>query len=173
MRLADRARQRRALDLDLEAYKRTLLEIKTRVGQLSRVDDSELQSIATDSRARASAGAPLDELLPEVYALACVFADRHVGMHPFDVQTVGAIALFSLADGRDEDGGGEDVGGRTSGRPQWDDGSGCARPHVQRLPGAPRRGLDEADLRGIRPVSRHHPTGHVDGGPEKTPTNAT
>ncbi len=68
----------------------------------------------------------------------------------------GRHGAASGQDRRDEDRRRQDAGRDAAGLPQRARGQGRARGHRQRLPGAPRRRLDGADLRVPRPLGRLH-----------------
>jgi len=56
-------------------------------------DDQQLQSESLRLKKEAKSGAPLDELLIDAYALVCEAAKRTLGLQPYDVQIMAAIAL--------------------------------------------------------------------------------
>ncbi|MFU1792588.1 DEAD/DEAH box helicase [Paenibacillus azoreducens] len=56
-------------------------------------DDQRLQAESLRLRNEAKAGTPLDELLVDAYALVCEAAKRTLGLQPYDVQIMAAIAL--------------------------------------------------------------------------------
>src|SRR2546430_8555725 len=55
--------------------------------------DAELGAKTDELRKRLDAGASVDELLPEAFAVAREAARRTVGMRPFDVQLIGGMVL--------------------------------------------------------------------------------
>uniref|UniRef100_A0A831ZJA8 Protein translocase subunit SecA n=1 Tax=Desulfacinum infernum TaxID=35837 RepID=A0A831ZJA8_9BACT len=57
------------------------------------LSDQALQAKTTEFRQRVARGEPLDDLLPEAFAVAREAAARTVGMRPFDVQIIGGIVL--------------------------------------------------------------------------------
>lgn len=60
---------------------------------MAKLNDSDLQAKTQEFKNRLMAGETLDDLLPEAFA-AVREADRRVlGMFPYDVQVMGAIAL--------------------------------------------------------------------------------
>ena len=61
--------------------------------EMARKSDEDLRSMTAAFRARLDAGASLDELLPEAFAVVREVADRTLGMRPFDVQVMGATVL--------------------------------------------------------------------------------
>ncbi|MGZ9585638.1 preprotein translocase subunit SecA [Paenibacillus marinisediminis] len=57
-------------------------------------DDKQLQAESLRLRKEAKSGTPLDELLVDAYALVCEAAKRTLGLQPYDVQIMAAIALY-------------------------------------------------------------------------------
>lgn len=73
----------------------------------SRLSDAELKQAAQRYKGRARGGESLDKMLPEVFGLVCVAAQRSLGMRPFDVQLgagvilhFGAIAELATGEGK-------------------------------------------------------------------------
>lgn len=56
-------------------------------------DDQRLQAESLRLKEEAKLGTPLDELLVDAYALVCEAAKRKLGLQPYDVQIMAAIAL--------------------------------------------------------------------------------
>ncbi|MEK4508825.1 preprotein translocase subunit SecA [Paenibacillus sp. FSL K6-2524] len=56
-------------------------------------DDGQLQVESRRLQKEAKSGTPLDELLVDAYALVCEAAKRKLGLQPYDVQIMAAIAL--------------------------------------------------------------------------------
>lgn len=56
-------------------------------------DDNQLQAESLRLQQAAKSGTPLDELLVDAYALVCEAAKRKLGLQPYDVQIMAAIAL--------------------------------------------------------------------------------
>lgn len=56
-------------------------------------DDQQLQAESLRLQKEAKSGTPLDELLVDAYALVCEAAKRTLGLQPYDVQIMAAIAL--------------------------------------------------------------------------------
>ncbi|MFX3633219.1 MAG: DEAD/DEAH box helicase [Candidatus Pristimantibacillus sp.] len=56
-------------------------------------DDGQLQAESLQLQKKAKSGTPLDELLVDAYALVCEAAKRKLGLQPYDVQIIAAIAL--------------------------------------------------------------------------------
>ncbi|GGH09580.1 preprotein translocase subunit SecA [Paenibacillus segetis] len=56
-------------------------------------DDGQLQAESLRLQKEAKSGTPLDELLVDAYALVCEAAKRKLGLQPYEVQIMAAIAL--------------------------------------------------------------------------------
>lgn len=56
-------------------------------------DEKRLQAESLRLKKEAKSGRPLDELLVDAYALVCEAAKRKLGLRPYDVQIMAAIAL--------------------------------------------------------------------------------
>jgi len=69
-------------------------DIIQRSDRLTTLSDEELLAMARKVRWDARAGIPLDQLLPEAYALVRESAARTLNMRHFPVQIMGAIAMF-------------------------------------------------------------------------------
>ena len=83
---------------------RQFKEHERRVESINRVepemellDDDELRSEADELRQRAANGEPLDDLLPESFALTREAARRTIGQRHFDVQLIGGMILHDGA----------------------------------------------------------------------------
>jgi preprotein translocase subunit SecA len=78
---------------DLRAYDEPLAEIN-RIGlDLGRLSDREIEARAREFRAQAGAGAPLESIRAVFFALARDASRRVLGLRPFDVQVLAAVAL--------------------------------------------------------------------------------
>jgi preprotein translocase subunit SecA len=82
--------------------KRQFKDYESRVASINRfepemelLDDSELRAEADKLRERARDGEPLDDLLPEAFALCREAAKRTLGQRHFDVQLIGGMVLHS------------------------------------------------------------------------------
>jgi len=60
---------------------------------MQALSDDQLQSKAEDLRRRARSGEPLDDLLPETFAVVREASRRTLGMRQFDVQLLGSMVL--------------------------------------------------------------------------------
>src|SRR5687768_11603163 len=65
--------------------------------ELELLEDEELRAQFDALRERADNGEPLDDLLPESFALTREVARRQMGMRHFDVQLIGGMVLHSGA----------------------------------------------------------------------------
>ena len=79
----------------LRQYRKTLTRINALEPELSRLSDAELQAKTGEFKARIAAGADLDSLLPEAFAVVREAGKRVLGMRHFDVQMIGGIVLHS------------------------------------------------------------------------------
>ncbi|MGZ7445501.1 preprotein translocase subunit SecA [Paenibacillus sp. TH7-28] len=77
--------------LKLKGYRDKAELIRKR--NLEAWDDGQLQAESLRLQKEAKSGAPLDELLIDAYALVCEAAKRKLGLQPYDVQIMAAIAL--------------------------------------------------------------------------------
>jgi preprotein translocase subunit SecA len=79
---------------------RKFKEFEDRVDAINRfepemelLDDAELKAAADELRERARDDEPLDELLPEAFALSREAGRRNLGQRHFDVQLIGGMVL--------------------------------------------------------------------------------
>ncbi len=115
---------------------------RARAGDADALAD-ELQAKTVEFRERRKAGESLEDLLPEAFAAARESGRRYLNMRHFDVQLMGGMVLHGgniaeMVTGRRQDAGRH--AGRLlerPGRPRR------ARGDGQRLPGPPRRRMDE------------------------------
>ena len=61
--------------------------------ELRKLSDADLAAKTPYFRKRLDQGEPLDDLLPEAFAVAREASLRALGMRPFDVQLIGGIVL--------------------------------------------------------------------------------
>ena len=85
--------QSSAIQFDLRAYDSALERIAELEPELARSTDAQLKTQAGDLRARALTGESLATLLDATFALVREFARRTLGLRPFDVQIVAALAI--------------------------------------------------------------------------------
>lgn len=72
---------------------RTLEKVKQQCARMESLDDSQLQAKTAEFKDRLQKGESLDQLLPEAFGVVCEADRRVLGMQPYDVQIMGAIAL--------------------------------------------------------------------------------
>src|SRR5512134_3311452 len=77
----------------LKQYGATVRRVNDLEPDISRLSDEELRAKTGEFRTRLAAGAALDDLLPEAFAVVREAGKRVLEMRHFDVQLVGGIAL--------------------------------------------------------------------------------
>ena len=77
----------------LSGYGKTARRINALEPELKKLPDAGLKQRALALRTRARDGQPVEELLPEAYALVREASVRTLGLRHFDVQLIGGIAL--------------------------------------------------------------------------------
>src|ERR671931_1042746 len=77
------------------AYERRVAAINRFEPEMELLEDSEIRETADALRERARDGEPLDDLLPEAFALTREAARRTLGQRHFDVQLIGGMVLHS------------------------------------------------------------------------------
>ncbi len=77
----------------LKAYQRRVPQINALEPAITALDDAELAGRTISFRERLAAGATLDELLPEAFAVVREAARRTLGQRHFDVQLIGGMVL--------------------------------------------------------------------------------
>ena len=82
-----------ANDRSLKSYQRRVPEINALEPAMQALSDDELRGKTAEFRQRLDAGATLDELLPEAFAVVREGAVRVLGMRHFDVQLIGGMVL--------------------------------------------------------------------------------
>ncbi|HZK15300.1 MAG TPA: preprotein translocase subunit SecA, partial [Solirubrobacterales bacterium] len=80
-----------------KAYEKRVEKITAIEPEMELLEDSELRTEADSLRERAADGEPLDDLLPEAFALTREAAKRALGQRHFDVQLVGGMVLHDGA----------------------------------------------------------------------------
>ena len=78
-------------------YERRVAAINRVEPEMELLDDGELRTEADELRERARNGEPLDDLLPEAFALCREAARRNLGQRHFDVQLIGGMVLHDGA----------------------------------------------------------------------------
>src|SRR5271168_3735942 len=77
----------------LKQYARTVTTINQLEPAIRALSDDELRAKTDEFRARIGAGATLDDLLPEAFAVVREASQRTLGMRHFDVQMIGGMVL--------------------------------------------------------------------------------
>jgi len=80
-------------DRSLKAYQRRVPEINALEPGLAALDDASLGQETVRLREKLAAGATLDEILPEAFAVVREGAKRALGLRHFDVQLIGGMVL--------------------------------------------------------------------------------
>ncbi len=68
-------------------------EVNAWADEVGALSDDELAAKTPEFRRRLDEGETLDDLMPEAFAVVREVAERVVGLRPYDVQVIGAIAL--------------------------------------------------------------------------------
>ena len=77
----------------LKQYRKTVESINAFEPAISALSDEQLAAKTPELKAKIAAGASLDSVLPEAFAVVREASKRVLGMRHFDVQMVGGIAL--------------------------------------------------------------------------------
>jgi preprotein translocase subunit SecA len=77
----------------LKLYSKTVEQINALEPAMAALSDAALQAKTPEFRGRIAAGATLDELLPEAFAVVREASKRVLGMRHFDVQMIGGMVL--------------------------------------------------------------------------------
>ena len=77
----------------LKQYRKTVATINALEPSLEKLSDEDLRAKTDEFRSRLNAGATLDSLLPEAFAVVREASKRVMKMRHFDVQLVGGMAL--------------------------------------------------------------------------------
>ncbi|MDE0300271.1 MAG: preprotein translocase subunit SecA [Candidatus Poribacteria bacterium] len=80
-------------DRDLKRFQPIINAVNQREAETKRLTDSQLQSKTTHFREKFHAGEPLDNLLPDAFAVVREAAVRTLGQRHYDVQIMGGAAL--------------------------------------------------------------------------------
>ncbi|MDQ2817553.1 MAG: preprotein translocase subunit SecA [Candidatus Eremiobacteraeota bacterium] len=80
-------------DREVARLRRTATRINALEAEMQGQSDEQLAAKTPQFRERLARGAPLDELLPEAFAVCREIAKRVLGMRPFDVQLIGGMVL--------------------------------------------------------------------------------
>ena len=79
--------------IKLVGLRRILNRVNRRAKKMEALSDEELSGLTEVFRAKIRKGTSLDAILPDAYAAIREAARRTLGMYPYDVQVMGAIAL--------------------------------------------------------------------------------
>ena len=79
----------------IKELSRTVAAVNALEAALSTVPDEQFPEKTRELKARFAAGTPLNDLLPEAFALVREASRRKLGMRHFDVQLIGGLALHS------------------------------------------------------------------------------
>ena len=79
----------------LKQYRKAVAEINALEPAISALSDEALRGRTVELRERVAAGATLDSLLPEAFAVCREAARRALGMRHFDVQLIGGMVLHT------------------------------------------------------------------------------
>ena len=82
-----------ANDRSLKGYQRRVPQVNAHEPAMSALSDEALAGKTREFRARLNDGAPLDDLLPEAFAVVREAAKRVLGLRHFDVQLIGGMVL--------------------------------------------------------------------------------
>lgn len=74
---------------------RILNQVLLRSDEIKALSDEELRGKTAEFKQRLENGEKLNSLLPEAFAVVCEADERVLGMRPFNVQILGAIALHN------------------------------------------------------------------------------
>jgi preprotein translocase subunit SecA len=77
----------------LKQYQKTVRDINALEPQMEKLSDAELQAKTPEFKERIAAGASLDDILPEAFAVCREAAKRVMKMRHFDVQLIGGMVL--------------------------------------------------------------------------------
>ena len=83
----------RAIDVGISSYQRRAEQIRQRTDELMQLPDVELNRLGLELRRRVQTGTFLDSVLVDTFALVSAAAFRAIGMRPFDVQLIAALAI--------------------------------------------------------------------------------
>ncbi|HET9822276.1 MAG TPA: preprotein translocase subunit SecA [Burkholderiaceae bacterium] len=77
----------------LKQYRQVVVKINALEPQFEKLDDAALRAKTDEFKQRLAAGAALDDLLPEAFAVVREAGKRTLKMRHFDVQLIGGMAL--------------------------------------------------------------------------------
>ena len=82
-----------ANDRSLKGYQRRVPQINALEPEMAALSDAALAGKTAEFRARLAEGTPLDDLLPEAFAVVREASKRVLGLRHFDVQMIGGMVL--------------------------------------------------------------------------------
>src|SRR5919106_6769084 len=82
-----------ANDRELKRMRPFVVEINAKEPEIQTLTDEQLRAKTADFRQRVANGEPLDDLLPEAFAVGREAGRRTLNMRHFDVQLIGGIVL--------------------------------------------------------------------------------
>src|SRR4029453_10252102 len=82
-----------ANDRELKRVQPLVAEVNAKEPQIQALTDEQLRAKTAEFRERIAAGATIDELLPEAFAVVREAGRRTLNMRHFDVQPIGGIVL--------------------------------------------------------------------------------
>src|SRR5947209_4823356 len=77
----------------IKQYSRNVRRINEFEPSFAALSDDEMQAKTVAFRERVANGEPLDDILPEAFALVREASKRTLGMRHFDVQMIGGMVL--------------------------------------------------------------------------------
>ncbi len=77
----------------IKSFSKIVEKVNALEEDMKKLNDSDFPKKTEEFRERLSKGETLDKLMPEAFALAREAAKRAIGLRPFDVQIMGAVAL--------------------------------------------------------------------------------
>ncbi|MDR3231521.1 MAG: preprotein translocase subunit SecA [Synergistaceae bacterium] len=79
----------------LNKYREIVEVVNSFTSEMESMQDEDLRAFGTRLRERAAGGEPLDDLLPETFALVREASKRTIGLRHYDVQLIGGMTLHS------------------------------------------------------------------------------
>lgn len=77
----------------IKSFSKIVEKVNALEDQMKKLKDSDFPKKTQEFKERLSKGETLDDLMPEAFALVKEAAYRTIGLKPFDVQVMGAVAL--------------------------------------------------------------------------------
>jgi preprotein translocase subunit SecA len=82
-----------ANDRELKRIRPFVAEVNAKEPEIQGLSDEQLRAKTAEFRERLAAGVPLDDLIPEAFAVVREAGRRVLNMRHFDVQLIGGIVL--------------------------------------------------------------------------------